>query len=122
MEKTEKNPLLRTLGGVGVGLATSVFGGGGGMVAVPLLELFGLPKRNAHATAILVILPVAALSFFLYLIEGLFDFSVLIPAAIGVVFGGLIGAKLLNILSGKWVSVIFACLQLLAGAWMVVGA
>ena len=120
MEQIQKSPTLRALGGVGVGLATSVFGGGGGMVAVPLLGLFGLSQKKAHATAILVILPVAALSFLLYVMKGLFDFSVLIPAALGVVAGGLLGAKLLNILSGKWVSVIFACLQVLAGVWMVI--
>lgn len=120
MEQIEKKPTVRALGGVAVGLATSVFGGGGGMIAVPLLSGFGLPQKTAHATAILVILPVAALSFFLYAVKGLYDFSVLIPAALGVVAGGLLGAKLLDILSGKWVSVIFACLQLLAGVWMAV--
>lgn len=119
MENERKSPLRSAAGGTLIGAATSVFGGGGGMVAVPLLTLFGLPQRKAHATAILVILPVAALSFFLYAIEGLYDFSVLIPAALGVVLGGLLGAKLLNVLSGKWVSVIFAVLQLFAGVWMI---
>lgn len=118
MEKTNTSPFLRALGGVAIGGATSVFGGGGGMLAVPLLGGFGLEQRKAHATAILVILPVAALSFLLYAIEGLYDFSVLIPTSLGVVVGGLIGARLLSVLSGKWVSVIFAVLQLLAGVWL----
>ena len=116
----ENNRLERWICGGAIGLFSGLFGGGGGMIAVPLLGGFGLPQKTAHATAILVILPVAALSFFLYAVKGLYDFSVLIPAALGVVAGGLLGAKLLDILSGKWVSVIFACLQLLAGVWMAV--
>lgn len=119
MERVTENPYLKAAGGLAVGLATSVFGGGGGMIAVPLLRAFGLPQRNAHATAILVILPVAAFSFLVYAFEGLYDFSVMIPAAIGVFFGGLLGAKLLNVLSGRWISAIFAALQLFAGLWLV---
>lgn len=119
MEQASKNPYLKAAGGLAVGGATSVFGGGGGMIAVPLLGAFGLPQRNAHATAILVILPIAASSFSVYAFEGLYDVSVMIPTALGVLFGGLLGAKLLNVLSGRWVSVIFAVLQLLAGLWLV---
>ena len=107
-------------GGI-VGLANSVFGGGGGMIAVPLLKGLGLTEKEAHATAILVILPVSLLSFFVYLVRGFYDGAVALPAAIGVLFGGLIGAKLLAKLPTKWVGVVFAILQVLAGAWLVLG-
>ena len=109
----------RGAGGVSVGIANSVFGGGGGMLAVPLLQKFGLEERKAHATAILVILPVSLLSFFVYFYKGLYDFSVLIPTALGVTLGGALGARLLNKLSSKAVSVAFALLQLFAGGWML---
>lgn len=104
--------------GCAVGIANSLFGGGGGMLAVPLLEKTGLSSRKAHATAILVILPVSLFSFALYAFRGIYDFSVLIPTALGVTAGGFLGAKLLNKLPKKTVSVIFAILQLLAGAWL----
>ena len=105
--------------GVAVGAANGIFGGGGGMLAVPLLQKTGLDGQKAHATAILVILPVSLFSFFLYAIRGFYDFSVLIPTALGVTFGGFLGAKLLKILPMKIISIVFAFLQAFAGIWML---
>jgi uncharacterized membrane protein YfcA len=113
----QKNIQRMVCGGV-VGAANSVFGGGGGMVAVPLLGRTGLTEKQAHATAILLILPVSALSFFLYVFHGLYDSSVLIPTSIGVTAGGAVGAKLLEKLPTKTVNLLFACLQFLAGVFL----
>ena len=52
--------------GMGIGATNALFGGGGGMLAVPALKLLGHAEKQAHATAIAVILPVSALSFFWY--------------------------------------------------------
>ena len=106
------------LGGL-VGATNGFFGGGGGMLAVPLLKTTGLSEQQAHATAILVILPISAFSFAVYAFRGLCDLSVLIPTSIGVTVGGLLGAKLLGKLPMKWVSVAFACLQAFAGLWLL---
>ena len=89
------------------------------MLAVPLLERTGLRGKEAHATAILVILPVSALSFFLYALRGYYAPQTLIPTALGVTAGGMVGARLLSRLPKKAVSLTFAFLQLLAGAWML---
>ena len=114
-----KNNWTQILCGGAVGLANGLFGGGGGMIAVPLLEKTGLSGQRAHATAILVILPVSAFSFLLYALRGYLDLSVLIPSSIGVTAGGLLGAKILNILPEKTVAVIFAILQAFAGFWLL---
>ncbi|MBQ8428131.1 MAG: sulfite exporter TauE/SafE family protein [Clostridia bacterium] len=120
MEKTLFNRRMQgILCGVLVGLANSLFGGGGGMIAVPLLKGLGLSEKEAHATAILVILPVSVLSFALYAFRGYFDGQVAIPAAVGVFFGGMLGAKTLQKVSNKWIAVIFALLQAMAGAWLL---
>ena len=111
----------RIVCGTCVGLANSLFGGGGGMIAVPLLTKLGLSEKEAHATAILVILPVSLLSFFVYCCRGNFVGSIAIPTAVGVLFGGLIGAKLLQKLPTKYITIIFAFLQALAGAWLILG-
>ncbi len=88
------------------------------MLAVPLLQKNGYGEKSAHATAILLILPVSVASFLLYFLRGLYDTSVLIPTAIGVTFGGILGAKLLGKLSTKTVNVLFAFLQAAAGVFL----
>ena len=108
----------RILCGGAVGAANSLFGGGGGMIAVPMLQSVGLDEKGAHATAILLILPVSLFSFVFYAWKGLYDFSVLIPTAIGVTAGGAVGAKLLGRLPVKTVNIIFAFLQAAAGIFM----
>lgn len=113
--KTAKSVAVGAL----VGMVNALFGGGGGMLAVPALRGLGLKEKKAHATAILVILPVSALSFLWYAIGGNYDVSVMIPTAIGTLFGGLLGAKLLGRLPIKIVTILFALLQAFAGAWML---
>ena len=119
MEKSAGKRWERIVCGCAVGAANSVFGGGGGMLAVPLLQKTGLPARKAHATAILVILPVSLFSFALYAVRGIVDFSVLIPAAFGVTAGGALGAFLLGRLPRNIVALVFALLQAFAGAWLL---
>ena len=91
------------------------------MLAVPLLQRTGLNEKAAHATAILLILPVSLLSFLLYVKEGAYDFSVLIPTAAGVTAGGFLGANLLGKLPVKTVNLLFAGLQLIAGISLLFG-
>ena len=114
-----KSNTKNILYGAAIGSANGLFGGGGGTLAVPLLQKTGLNGQKAHATAILVILPVSFFSFLLYAFSGFYDFSVLVPTALGVTFGGLLGAKLLKILPMKIITLIFALLQAFAGVWML---
>lgn len=118
MEKLGEKEGKRIACGFLLGGANGLFGGGGGMLAVPLLCAVGLPQKKAHATAILAVLPVSLFSFFLYLFYGYFDASVLIPTALGVSVGGLLGAKLLALFDEKKVFTVFALLQLFAGFWL----
>ena len=117
-ETQKKEKFSGIISGILVGIANSVFGGGGGMLAVPLLQRTGLEEKEAHATAILVILPVSLLSFVVYAVRGYSEFSVLIPTALGVVFGGILGAKWLKKLPTKTVNILFAALQALAGIFL----
>ena len=108
-------------GGVLTGACNGLFGGGGGMVAVPYLErVAGYPTRNAHATAIAVVLPATLTSAIVYLIYCLVPFFVLLPVAIGVFFGGILGAKLLGIIQPKYTAIAFAALMLIAGIRMLI--
>ena len=107
----------RLAGGGAVGLVNGVFGSGGGMVAVPLLErIEGRGTAAAHASAIACILPASLVSVVIYLIAGLAPWHILLPTAIGAVMGGALGAKLLPVLPPRAVDAVFALLMLLAGA------
>ena len=105
-------------GGALIGIANGLFGGGGGMLAVPLLRANGLSPVKAHATAIAVILPASAVSGAVYLFYGFAPLSILLPVALGVAVGGFFGAKLLGVLPERTVTFIFAILMLIAGIRM----
>lgn len=108
--------------GTGLGAINGLFGGGGGMIAVPLLSgAFGYGKKQAHATAILVILPVCAVSAVLYIVNGYARADVIIPATIGNVVGGLLGAEFLGKIPELWTEIIFIAVMLAAGIRMAMG-
>lgn len=107
--------------GLMTGAVNGLFGGGGGMVVVPLLKnMLGYEEKHAHATAILVIAPVCAASAITYIINGYFAADVVIPAAIGSVAGGLLGAFLLNKLPEFIVNAVFVAVMLVAGVRMLI--
>ena len=50
------------LTGSAAGFLNGLFGAGGGMVVVPMLQRDGLPPERSHATSIAVILPLSIAS------------------------------------------------------------
>ena len=98
-----------------VGGISGFFGGGGGMLCVPLLEQMGLDVKRAHATALLVILPICTVSAAIYIYNGYFDLTAVFCACLGVTLGGAIGALTLNKLNTTAVSLIFAALMIAIG-------
>ena len=118
MEGKARKNVYRMLSGGLIGVANGLFGGGGGMIAVPLLNQLGLREKRAHATAILLILPISVGSFLLYAWKGFAKASILIPTGLGVTFGGILGAKLLGKLPTKIVRLLFAILQAVAGIFL----
>jgi len=119
-EKTAKNKVKAIVGGCFCGLINGLFGGGGGMIVVPILTLaLALPIKKAHATAILIILPLTIISTIFYLLFGSVNFSLILPVGVGVLIGGILGALLLKKLSSKIVVIIFAVLMFAAGIKML---
>ena len=103
------------------GAVNGLFGGGGGMVAVPLMKnMLGYSEKRSHATAILVIAPICAASAIIYIINGFFSAGVVIPAAIGSVAGGLLGAERLDKLPEYIVNSVFIAVMLAAGVRLLV--
>ncbi len=118
--KIGKKSLKGIFTGLTTGAVNGLFGGGGGMVVVPLLKnMLGYEEKHAHVTAILVIAPVCAASAITYIVNGYFAADVVIPAAIGSVAGGLLGAFLLNKLPEFIVNAVFVAVMLVAGVRML---
>ncbi len=106
-------------GGAAVGALNGLFGGGGGMVAVPVLRAAGRDERRAHATAIAIVLPASLLSGAVYLFSGAVPLPLLLPAGIGSAAGGIAGAKLLRRSSPRLISFLFALFMFAAGIRMM---
>lgn len=103
-------------GGIGVGFVNGFFGGGGGMLCVPLLDkVLGEKTKTAHATAMLIILPISVASAVTYAANGYFDLKTTLIVGGGVIAGGIAGALLLKKLSSGVVGIIFALLMIAAG-------
>lgn len=118
--KIKKQNILLILSGVFAGAVNGVFGGGGGMIAVPLLNsLLQKPTNVSHATAILVILPISFASGIMYLFNGYFDAELFIAVGLGVLAGGFFGAELLGKLSAGSITLIFAIIMFAAGIKMI---
>ncbi len=99
-----------------VGFVNGFFGGGGGMLCVPLLEYGAkLPTKQAHATAIPIILPITVASAVVYLAGGYFRIFDTVSVGSGVVIGGVAGALLLKKLSPFWVGLVFSLVMIGVG-------
>ena len=110
----------RTAAGFFTGAVNGLFGGGGGMIAVPLLKgMLGYEDKQAHATAIFIIAPVCAASAIVYIINGYAQWDVIIPAALGSVAGGLAGALFLEKCPKTLINYIFIALMFVAGVRML---
>lgn len=104
------------LAGALAGLANGFFGGGGGMVLVPLLiGRCGLDQRRAFATSVAVILPLCALSCLIYFLRGQLDWRGALPYLLGGLLGGAAGGRLFQRLKMDWLRRLFALFLLYGG-------
>ncbi len=112
--------LVDMLVGAISGLVGGLFGAGGGMLVVPCLTTVNdFDVRKAHASAILVVLPLTIASSVVYSSKGYFDLNVFTYVVVGSVIGGLIGQKLLRNLSSDTLSLLFNGLMIFAGVQMI---
>ena len=98
------------------GLVNGFFGGGGGMILVPMLHLWcGLDEKEACATSVAVVAPMCALSAILYFAGG----SAWPPQTLWYCAGGLAGGFFGGLLLGKlptvWLMRGFSGLMIVAG-------
>ena len=114
--RKHKEKFIMSVSGIFVGAINGLFGGGGGMIAVPILSfVLKKPTKVSHATAILIILPITVVSMVIYLVKGYFKPIETVVIGGGVVIGGLLGALLLGKLKSKTIGLIFSVLMFAGG-------
>lgn len=102
--------------GISAGLVNGFFGGGGGMVLVPLLTRFvGLEPKKSFATCVAIILPISAVSACVYFWRVGIDFALALPYIIGGSVGGFVGGRIFKNISASLLRRVFALLVLYGG-------
>jgi len=115
--------VLLILLGVLVGFVNGFLGAGGGMLLVPcIIPLLKMDTKVAHATAILIILPICVISGVIYALKGAFDFNIFWPCLLGTVVGGVLGTFILSKLKNNIITSIFSVVMIAAGVIMIVKA
>jgi len=102
------------------GLANGIFGSGGGMIVVPLLEKAGIETHKAHATSVAVILPLSILSSFLYYSYGHFNLADALKFLPGGILGAITGCFLLRKIPDKLLKRGFGVILIIAGIRLLI--
>ncbi len=110
-----KSKLIAPVGGFLIGIVNSFFGAGGGILAVPILRKSGLGKKESHANAVGVILPISVLSAVLYLFDGKVKISDATPYLITGIIGSVLGTVILKKISPTLLKRIFGIFVIYAG-------
>ncbi len=119
--KKFKDKVILILSGIAIGIANGFFGGGGGMICVPLLEkVLKIDNKKSHSTALAVMLPIALFSIIVYVIKVKIDWPMFGYVGGGFVLGGALGALLLSKLNGKIVRIVFILVVLAAGVRLLI--
>ena len=106
---------VRIAGGA-AGLANGLFGGGGGMVFLPILSQWGnLRERKLYATCVGVIFPVCLVSAAVYVFRGGVSLFTALPYLAGGLIGGWLGGKLYGKVPTRWLKWLFAGFLFYAG-------
>jgi len=111
-----KHKLILSICGMLIGFINGFFGGGGGMICVPLLEkVLHLPNKYSHATAIAVIFPISFVSAIIYMLSGNLESIPFLTVGSGVLLGGIVGSFALKFLPSKIIRIIFVFVMLAGG-------
>ena len=107
------------LSGIGIGTVNSLFGSGGGLVAVPALKKVGLSQKQAQANSIAVILPLSVISIIMYLQKGYFMLNEgLVYLPFGFI-GAFLGTKLMKKAAPEFLNILFSLLLIYSGMRMI---
>lgn len=104
------------------GLVGGSLGVGGGIVLVPLLVAAGLRRHEAHATSLSGIVLTAAAGATSFGLSGELDFALGVTIGLGGIVGSVFGTRLMNRISARSLTIVFAIVLLVAGLRLISGA
>jgi len=115
--------LLLLIGGVS-GIASGLFGIGGGVLIVPaLVYLTGFSQHRATGTSLAILLPPIGLAAVIeYHRHGNVDLRAALIIAVAVFFGGWVGAVVANRVSGPALRLAFGAFLVCLGCSLIYGA
>ncbi len=111
------------LAGIAGGIASGMFGIGGGIVLVPIFGLLlAFDQHKAQGTSLVALIPPTGLLAVIAYAKAGYVFwltgALLIP---GLFFGGILGAKIAKRIEPLRMRQVFAVLLFLLGAWQALG-
>ena len=104
--------------GLFTGFVNGIFGSGGGTLLV-LNNIVKIEEHKSHATALAIIVFLTSASSVIYISKGTYDISLTLKVAIGSIIGGILGAKLLSKVTGKFLRITFGTIMIIAAIRMV---
>lgn len=111
----------KILVGIIAGIISGLFTAGGGLILVPaFLYILKMEPKVARATSIFCILPMVVVTSIFYGKNQFIHWETGILCAIGGIAGGLVGAKILNKISDKYLKIAFALFLIYAGINMII--
>lgn len=111
-----KNSLI----GIFTGFINGIFGSGGGTLLVPILNnILKVDEHKSHATTLSIIVFLTSASSVIYISKGTYDINITLKVAIGSIIGGIIGAKLLCKLTGRFLRISFGAIMIIVALRMV---
>lgn len=106
--------------GIFTGFINGIFGSGGGTLLVPILNnIVKIEEHKSHATALAIIIFLTSASSVIYISKGTYDISSTLKVSIGSIIGGILGAKLLSKVTGKFLRITFGSIMIIAAIRMV---
>lgn len=106
--------------GFGAGLLAGIFGVGGGILIVPaLVAVLAMERREAHATSLAAVVPIATAGLMPYLVRGDVDWVATGWLVAGSLAGAMIGTAMLARLSRRALAAAFTLLLVAAAVRLV---
>ena len=112
--------IKNTIIGIFTGFVNGVFGSGGGTLLVPILNnILKVEEHKSHATALAIIVFLTSASSIVYVSKGTYDVNLTLKVAAGSILGGIVGAKLLCKVTGRFLRISFGVIMIIAALRMV---